>query len=81
MHMYVGIYVFQSFLGTRELREAEVVPYGTVVDNLFLKHVFRAVRFQGRAWHHVLKSHGLKIMAGAIAATVARDHGSDSSIL
>ena len=55
--------------------------HGTVVDNTLLKHVFRAVRFPARAWHHVLRSHGLDIMARAVAATVARDHCSDSSLL
>ena len=54
---------------------------GTVVDNTLLKHVFRAVRFPARAWHHNLRSRGLDIMARAVAATVARDHGSDSSLL
>ena len=53
--MLVGIYVFQFFFSAlRALREAKVVPYATVVDNTLLKHVFRAVRFPARAWHHVL---------------------------
>ena len=72
---------FNDFSGLRALREAKVVPYGTVVDNALLKYIFRAVRFPARAWHHVLRSHGLDIMARAVAATVARDHGSDSSLL
>ena len=46
-----------------------------------LKHIFRAVRVPARALHHVLRSHGLAIIARAVVATVARDHGSDSSLL
>ena len=72
---------FNDSSGLRALRDAKVVPYGTVVDNTLLKHVFRAVWFPARACHHVLRSHGLDIMARAVAATVARNHGLDSSLL
>ena len=72
---------FNDSSGLRALREAKVVLYGTVVDNTLLNHVFRAVRFAARAWHHVLRSHGLDIMARAVAATVARYHGSDPPLL
>ena len=46
--MYVGM-LFNDFSGLRALREAKMVPYGMVVDNALLKHVFRAVRFSVRA--------------------------------
>ena len=62
---------FTDLSGLTAHRKAKVVPYGTVVDNTLLKHVFRAVRFPARAWHHVLRSHGLDIMARAVDATVA----------
>ena len=69
--MWVYLFFFTDFSGLTAHRKAKVVPYGTVVDNTLLKHVFRAVRFPARAWHHVLRSHGLDIMARAVDATVA----------
>ena len=55
------------------------LPYGMVVDNILLRHVFSAVLFPARAWD-VIVVPKLNIMVRAIAATDARDLGSDFSL-
>ena len=68
--------LFEDFLGLRALTEPNVVPYGRLVDNILLRHVFGAVLFPESVTRN-RGSHTLNIMLRAIAATVACDLGSD----
>ena len=78
-YMYVCM-LFVDFSRLRALTEPKVVPYGRVVDNKLLRHAFSAVVFPARAWHVIVVPIGLTLWAGAIAATVARDLVSDSTL-
>ena len=45
---------FEVFSRLRALTEPKVVPYGTVLDNALLRHVFSAVVLPARAWHVIV---------------------------
>ena len=67
----------------RGLTEAKVVPYGKVLHNALLRHVFSILVLPARARHVIVVPIGLtgfNIMVKAIAATVARDLVSDFSL-
>ena len=51
--MYVGMF-FDVFSGLRALTESKVVPYGSVLNNTLLRHVFSAVVFPARAWRVIV---------------------------
>ena len=70
---------FKDFLELRALTEPNVVPYGRLVDNILLRHVLGAVVLPESVTRN-RSSHTLNIMLRAIAATVARDLGSDYSL-
>ena len=53
--MYVSMF-FKDLSRLRALTELKMVPYGRVVDNTLLRHVFSAVVIPARAWH-VIKVH------------------------
>ena len=81
IYLYICMYVFQDFFSTlRALTEPKMVPYGRtrVVDNTLLRRVFSAVVIPARAWHVIEVPIGLTVRA--VAATVARDLGSYSSL-
>ena len=56
-----------------------MAPYGRVMDNTFVRHIFSSVDFIESVARDRI-SHRLEIMVRAIAATVARYLGSDSSL-
>ena len=78
----VFVYLFACFF-SRISRDWEHLQdrkwSGSVVDSPLLRHVFSAVVFPAKAWTD-RSSHGLNIMIRVIAATVARDIDSDSSL-
>ena len=79
--MFVCLHVFDYFSRLGALAEPKVVLYGRVLDNTLLMHASSAVVFPARASvARGRSSHRLNIMVGAIAATVARDLGSDFSL-
>ena len=47
------MYAFQEFLRTESM-EVKMVPQGSVVDNVSLRHIFSAVGFLARAWHVII---------------------------
>ena len=48
---YVSNFFLKDFARLRALTEPNMVPYGMVVDNTVLRHVFSAVVIPARAWH------------------------------
>ena len=62
--MYICIYVFyvfEDFSRLRALTEPKVVPYGRVLDNILLRHVFSAAVFSAKAWHVIVVPKGLTL--------------------
>ena len=51
--MYV---CFQGLLGTKNIGEAKLAPYGRVVDNTFLKNAFNEVRLPMTARYVIIVS-------------------------
>ena len=58
--------VFNDFSRLRALTEPKIVPYGMVVDNTLLKHVFSAVVIPARAWHVIIVPIGLTLLSGPL---------------
>ena len=63
--MYVCIF-FKDFWRLRALTEPKMVPYGRVVDNTLLRHVFSAVVIPARAWHVIEVPIGLTLWSGQL---------------
>ena len=71
--MYVCMYAcmfFGIFSRQRALTEPKVVPYGRVLDNTLLRHVFSAVVFPTRAWHVIVVPEAVFRIVGHQAAWV-----------
>ena len=81
MHVKHICMFFEDLSGLKALPGAKVVPNATVVDNTLVRHVFSTVGFQARPWHVIIIHADLALsMVRAVAATVARDLGSNSSL-
>ena len=61
--MYVCMF-FKDFSRLRALPEPKMVPYGRMVDNTLLRHVFSAVVIPARAWHAIEVPIGLTLWSG-----------------
>ena len=59
--MFISMYVLKDFSRLRTLTEPKMVPYGRVVDNTLLRHVFSVVVIPGRACHVIEVSIGLTL--------------------
>ena len=63
--MYVCIF-FKDFWSLRALTEPKMVPYGRVVDNALLRHVFSAVVIPARASHVIEAPIGVALWSGQL---------------
>ena len=64
MHAYT--YILDDLSGLRALTKANVVPYGTAMDNTFLRHIFSEVWFPARAWPVIVFPIGLTLWSGRL---------------
>ena len=63
-HVCMYVCFFKDFSRMRAPTEPKMVPYGRVVDNTLLRHVFSAVVIPERVWHMNKVPIGLTLWSG-----------------